>query len=105
MVLPDTPRVVRKWSPGGISVSMVVIHGTGWLGRRWVSVAESDALFPRSSADALHDVLYAVKNPRAQTMTDAWSKIFGAQWGSLEFALRHGEVVSLWTDVVHEIHA
>jgi hypothetical protein len=68
-------------------------------------VAESDALDSQSSANALHDVLYDVMHARVQTLAQAWSKILDAQWGSFEFAQRHGEVVCLWSDTVSQINA
>src|SRR5215831_19061917 len=56
-----------------------------------------------TSAHALHDVLKAVREARAKTLAAAWSKVLHAEWKSLEFAKRHGEVVRLWCETVGQI--
>lgn len=69
------------------------------------NVSEPEALSGQSSAYALHDVLYALKNSDVPTLAQAWSKVLDAQWNSFEFAQRYGEVVCLWSDTLNQISA
>ena len=59
----------------------------------------------RSSAYALYQILDELRNAGTASLTDAWSKVLEASFGSLEFAQRHGEVVRLWNDIVVNIGA
>lgn len=68
-------------------------------------MTEPNSVVSRSSASALHEILYAIKYADVQTIAQAWVRILDSEWRSLQFIQRHAEVVSLIGSVVSEIEA
>lgn len=64
-----------------------------------------DVPLSRSAASALYSILETLTNTGAANMAQAWSHVLNAEFGSYEFACRHGEVTRLWSDALDEIES
>jgi hypothetical protein len=56
-----------------------------------------------TSASALHEILRSLVSQEVSGLAAAWSNVLGVQFGELDFALRHGEVINLWKATMVEI--
>lgn len=53
----------------------------------------------------LHRLLSEVKDSGEANLADGWSAALGAEWGTLEFAKRHAEVVALAVTTLEQLNA
>ncbi len=53
----------------------------------------------------LHLLLSRVRNSSEAQYANGWAQVLGAEWGSVEFAKRHAEVVSLLLSTIEQLNA
>ncbi|MFJ8711733.1 hypothetical protein ACIRD9_00735 [Streptomyces violaceus] len=58
-----------------------------------------------TAAHHLHTLLTSVRNSEESSLTDAWCKVLDAEWGTLEFAKRHSEVVTLLQMTIRQLNS
>lgn len=51
----------------------------------------------------LHNLLSRVKTSGKRTYIEGWAAVLGAEWGSVEFAKRHGEVLNLMVATIEQL--
>jgi len=56
-----------------------------------------------NSGARLHDLLSAVRREGGATISAAWEAVLAVDYGTVEFAQRHGEVVNLLSDTLRNI--
>ncbi|WP_143655784.1 hypothetical protein [Streptomyces sp. XY006] len=58
-----------------------------------------------TAAHHLHTLLTSVRDSGKLNLREAWCKILDAEWGSLEFAKRHSEVVTLLQMTISQLNS
>lgn len=62
-------------------------------------------MIPTNDARALHDLLELVGRAGTRAPVQAWAETLDAEWGSVEFTRRYGEVLHLYTGAMQAVAA